>query len=81
MGQMNQRELILEYITRFGSITPMQAFNDLGITKLATRISEMRRDGMEFDIEIVSSKNRFNRTVHYAKYSFIKEGNSGGQML
>ena len=73
MGQMNQRELILEYITRFGSITPMQAFNDLGITKLATRISEMRRDGMEFNIEIVSSKNRFNRTVHYAKYSFIKE--------
>ena len=70
---MNQRELILEYITRFGSITPMQAFTDLGITKLATRISEMRRDGMEFDIEIVSSKNRFNRTVHYAKYSFIKE--------
>ena len=73
MGYMNQRELILEYITRFGSITPMQAFNDLGITKLATRISEMRRDGMEFNIEIVSSKNRFDKTVHYAKYSFIKE--------
>ena len=76
MGHMNQRELILEYITRFGSITPMQAFNDLGITKLATRISEMRRDGMEFNIEIVSSKNRFNKTVHYAKYSFIKEKNN-----
>ena len=67
-----QRELILEYITRFGSITPMQAFADLGITKLATRISEMRRDGMEFKIETVKSKNRFEKVVHYAKYSFIE---------
>lgn len=72
MGQMNQRELILEYITRFGSITPMQAYADLGITKLATRISEMRRDGMEFKIETVKSKNRFGKATHFAKYSFIK---------
>ena len=67
-----QRELVLEYITRFGSITPMQAFTDLGITKLATRISEMRKDGMEFKIETVKSKNRFGKIVHYAKYSFIE---------
>ena len=67
-----QRELILEYITRFGSITPMQAFADLGITKLATRISEMRKDGMEFKIETEKSKNRFGKVVHFAKYSFIE---------
>ena len=45
---MTQREAIIDYITKFGSITPMEAFADLGITKLATRISEMRKDGMEF---------------------------------
>ena len=67
---MTQKELILEYITRFGSITPMQAFSDLGITKLATRISEMKKDGMQFKIETIKSKNRFKKTVHYAKYSF-----------
>lgn len=70
--EKTQRELVLEYITRFGSITPMQAFADLGITKLATRISEMRKDGMEFKIETEKSKNRFGKTVHYAKYSFIE---------
>lgn len=67
---MTQREAILQYITEFGSITPMEAFSDLGITKLATRISEMRKDGFDFKIETVSTKNRYGHTVHYARYSF-----------
>lgn len=67
---MTQREAILTYIKEFGSITPMEAFADLGITKLATRISEMRKDGMEFKIETVKYKNRLGKTVHFAKYSF-----------
>jgi hypothetical protein len=66
---MTQREAILDYINEFGSITPMEAFSDLGITKLATRISEMRKDGMKFKIEMVKSKNRYEKTVHYARYS------------
>ena len=67
---MTQREQILEYITEFGSITPMQAFYDLGITKLATRISEMRKDGMAFKIEMISTKSRYGKPVHYCRYSF-----------
>lgn len=69
---MTQREAIINYITEFGSITPMEAFADLGITKLATRISEMRKDGMTFKIETVSTKNRYGRTVSFAKYSFME---------
>lgn len=69
---MTQREAILQYIEEFGSITPMQAFGDLGITKLATRISEMRKDGMKFTIEMVNVKNRYGKTVTYAKYSFAE---------
>ena len=67
-----QRDAIIEYITEFGSITPMQAFSDLGITKLATRISEMRKDGWTFKIEMVSTKNRYGKSVSYAKYSFAE---------
>ena len=69
---MTQRDVIIEYIREFGSITPMQAFADLGITKLATRISEMRKEGMKFKIETVSVKNRYGKTVSYAKYSFAE---------
>ena len=70
---MTQREAIINYITEFGSITPMEAFADLGITKLATRISEMRKSGMQFKIETISAKNRHGNTVNFAKYSFIDE--------
>lgn len=71
---MTQREAILKYMQDFGSITPMQAFSDLGITKLATRISEMRKDGMQFHIEPIKAKNRYGKTVRFAKYSFINGG-------
>lgn len=69
---MTQKEQILDYLARFNTITPMEAFADLGITKLATRVSEMRRDGIEFNIESVTSKNRFGKPVRFAKYS-LKE--------
>ena len=71
---MTQREAIIKYITEFGSITPMEAFADLGITKLATRISEMRKDGMEFKIETVRMKNRYGKSVSFAKYSLPQTG-------
>ena len=75
---MNQREQILDYLKRFETITPMQAYSDLGITKLATRISEMRRrDGVEFNIEMIKGKNRYGRTMRYAKYSLKGEEKSG----
>lgn len=66
---MTQAERIIEYINEFGSITPMEAFQDLGITKLATRISEMRKAGIEFNKDYVKSKNRYGEPVMYMRYS------------
>lgn len=65
---MTQHELILQYIEDFGSITPMEAFRDLGITKLSTRISEMSRSGIEFQKHMETSKNRYGRAVSYMRY-------------
>lgn len=70
-----QKDRIIEYIDKFGSISPLEAFRDLGITKLATRVSEMRREGYEFNIVLEKSKNRFDDTVHYARYSWRKGAN------
>lgn len=71
---MNQKEQILDYLQKFKTITPMEAFADLGITKLATRVSEMRSDGIEFHIETVKRKNRFGKPIRFCKYS-LKETN------
>lgn len=62
-SNITQKQLILDYIADFGSITPMEAYSDLGITKLATRISEMRKAGMEFKIEQIKGKNRYGKAT------------------
>ena len=70
---MTQKELILKYLEDFGSITPMEAFADLGITRLAARISDMKKDGIEIKAESVKSINRYGKAVSFARYSL--EGN------
>lgn len=67
---MTQREAIIDYINQFGSISPMEAFADLGITKLATRVSEMKKDGITLKHESIKCKTRLGRTTHYTRYSF-----------
>lgn len=66
---MSQYERILQYINDYGSISPYEAFADLGITKLATRISEMRADGIDFHQEWEVRKNRYGDKVRYMRYS------------
>lgn len=70
---MTQRERIIDYMVKFQTITPMEAFADLGITKLSTRVSEMRADGIVIIGERVSSKNRFGEKVSFMRYRLPDE--------
>ena len=65
---MTHHERILDYIYRHGSITPMDAFMDLGITKLATRVSELIRGGVRISKAQKTGKNRFGDAVRYTEY-------------
>ena len=65
-----QQKQILDYIQEYGSITPYQAFADLGITKLSTRIGELSvLGGYTFNKQWETKKNRFGKTVRYMRYS------------
>lgn len=64
----NQQIDILVYIYRFGSISPMEAFADLGITKLSTRISEMKMMGIQFAQDYESRTNRVGKQVRFMRY-------------
>lgn len=63
-----QHQKIMNYMERNGCITPMEAFNNLKITKLSTRVGEMIRDGVPICKEMVYRKNADNETVRYMKY-------------
>lgn len=66
--KINQRQRIINYIRKFGSITSYEAYVDLGITQLATRIKELKEQGYEFKTEWESSKNRYNEKVEFKRY-------------
>lgn len=72
---MNQHEQIYDYIEKNGSISPMDAFTDLGITKLASRVSEMRDAGTDIIGEWESTKNRYGKTVRYMRYRLGEQNN------
>ena len=45
----NQRDRILEYVDRFGTITSSEAISELGCTRLSARISELKSMGYPFE--------------------------------
>ena len=65
---MTQKQMILRYMEDHGSISTMEAYNDLGITRLAARISEMITDGHRIAKETETSFNRFGDKVSYTRY-------------
>ena len=73
---MTQCEKVIEYIKQFGSITTMDAFSDLGITRLASRIHDLTNQGYEFDKKYIHKRNRYGEPIHYLEYSF-KRGTHG----
>lgn len=70
---MTQKQQVLNYIDMFGSITQLEAIRDLGIMRLASRVSDLKRDGHNIKKTMVKNKNRFGKTIHYAKYEYEKE--------
>lgn len=66
---MSQAERVIQYIKDFGSITTYDAFVDLGITRLASRIHDIEKSGVRIKRETVKGKNRYGDDTHYTKYS------------
>lgn len=60
---------VIKYLKNYGSITPIQAINDLGNTRLSATIFELKDLGWSIETELIKVKNRFGRTTNVAKYS------------
>ena len=71
MGKDTQEARIVEYMTEFGGITQLEALRDLGVMRLASRISSLRQKGIAIKSETVTVKNRFNEDCHVSRYSLI----------
>ena len=66
---------VLEYMKTFGSITQLEALRDIGCMRLASRISDLRQQGIAIGRRIKTAKNRYGDSVSFAEYYLIEEDN------
>ncbi len=67
-----QQERVLKYMRDFGSISSLEAFQDLGITRLSAVIHTLRhKKGYEIKSDREIGKNRYNEPVRYARYTMV----------
>lgn len=69
---VSQKSMVIDYMEEFGSITPIDAFRDLGITRLSAIVFNLKEEGHDIDKVIETGKNRFGNRTRYARYSFWK---------
>ena len=64
-----QAERVLTYIEEFGSITQIEALSDLGVMRLASRISDLKKLGYPITSNVEAVKNRYGENCYIKRYS------------
>ncbi len=67
-----QKQRIEAYMRTHGSITSLEAMQELGVMRLASRISDMQKDGLRINKETVRVLNRYGEKCSVAKYSLAE---------
>ena len=68
-----QKQRIIRHLKDKGSITALEAMKEYGIMRLTSRICELKDEGYNIKSEFVSSKNRYNESVSYSKYTLANK--------
>lgn len=76
MGKTTHCARILNYMRTHDGITSQEAFAELGVSRLAARIRDLKRSGYPIIGNMVEVKNRYGETCRVKRYS-MKEGDSG----
>ena len=73
LNNLTQIERVMLYMQKHGSITQFEAMNDLGVMRLASRISDNKKAGTKVYKKNIKVKNRFNEDVIVTRYSLENE--------
>jgi hypothetical protein len=71
---MTQCERIIRHLNDHGSITSLEAISEYGILRLASRISDLRAQGIPIVSKLVTEKNRYGETIRYSVYRIAESG-------
>lgn len=68
MSRKSQNERLLKHMKRGNAISSMLAFQLYGITRLSTRIWELKRTGVAIESERVIRKRKDGSVVSFLEY-------------
>jgi len=68
---MTQKEASLKYINNFGSISSIEAFSDLGITRLSAIVFNLRKEGYKVASTPEEVLNRYGKKVIFSRYTVV----------
>ena len=66
---MKQEERLLDYLSENSTITGIEALNKLGIFRLASRVSNLKKKGYSITSRMVPVTNRYGEKCHVSEYS------------
>ena len=70
--KQKQCDRVLEYIKVHGSITSLEAIEQIGVARLASRICDLKKAGWNIEKKNEIGVNRFGEKTRYARYSIAK---------
>ena len=73
IAAMTQEDKVFNYMKDNGSITQLQALYDIGVMRLASRISDMKKAGIGIEKKMVPVKCRDGSTAYVAQHSLQKK--------
>ncbi len=77
MARTTQAQRVLNYIKSFGSISRLEAMNDLGVANLPAVIEDLRHQyGHNIVTLNLKAKNRYDENITYARYFLDEEGSN-----
>lgn len=72
-NKQTQAQRVLAYMAEFGSITQLEALRELGVMRLASRISDLRKAGWAIESAPEVIKNRYGEKCYIKRYRFAEE--------
>lgn len=68
---MSQCDLILRYLNEHGTITTYESYSKLFITRLPSRIWDLKQKGYEFTERWITKKNIYGRRCQFKEYRLV----------
>lgn len=73
MGKISQKDVVLNHLKKYGSISTIECYEIYRITDLQHAIYLLRKENYKISDEWVSSKNKLGWANKYKKYTLIEK--------